>query len=80
MLRQSAGENQVQTEKISRGKAGAAVRKVICPPAYCVGRPTQWSGAVAICSLGWTNNRKRGTEKPGKALDPSRIAAARARD
>ena len=71
-----AGENQVQTEEISRGHAGAAVGKVICPPAYSVDNLTEWHATVPVCGVSRAHSWKRGTEKPCETIDPRCITAS----
>jgi len=61
------GEAQISSDQINRFSAGAAIRKILCPPASCVGRITQPGREFAF----WRYSRALGGEgcakKPGQA-------------
>jgi hypothetical protein len=61
-----AGASKVPPEQFNRYHAGAAIGKVLCPPASCVGSPSQWLGKDASSCDSRTGFRKRCQAKQGQ--------------
>lgn len=60
------GEAQISSDQINRFSAGAAIRKILCPPVSCVGRTAQPGRKFPFWGYGWTFGRKSSTTKPGQ--------------
>jgi hypothetical protein len=60
------GEAQISSDQINRFSAGAAKRKILCPPVSCVGCITQPGREFAFWHYSWTFGREGRTTKPCK--------------
>ena len=61
------GEAQISSDQVNRFSAGAAIRKILCPPVSCVGRIAEPGGEFALWDHNWAFGRECSKTKPGQA-------------
>jgi len=57
------GEAQISSDQVNRFSAGAAIRKILCPPVSCIGCNAQPGRDFAFWDHGWTFGRKSSSAK-----------------